>query len=88
MRLYPAEEMSLEGVDRLAEALEAPRGIRVERLLRRVFTPESADGAVTTRAIAALATELGLQPWRPPDPLPPIDEEEIRLVVWLGVAAN
>jgi Helicase conserved C-terminal domain/PLD-like domain/SNF2-related domain len=85
VRQYPAEEMSLEEVDRLVEALEAPRGMRVEHLLRKVFTPETAEGPATTRRIAALVKELGLQPWKAPEPLPPIDEAEIRLVVWMGV---
>lgn len=29
--------------------------------------------------------ELGLQPWQAPEPLDPIDEDEIDLVVWMGV---
>ena len=38
-----------------------------------------------TRRIAEVVRELGLQPWKPPDPLDPIEEEEVNLVVWMGV---
>ena len=78
-------EMTLEEQDRLVEALEAPRTLRIERALREVFTPETADGVETTRAIAERVREFGLQPWRPPEPLPRISEDEIALVVWMAV---
>lgn len=34
---------------------------------------------------AAKISELGLQPFRAPEPLPPIGEDEIHLVCWMGV---
>ena len=36
--------------------------------------------------IVKLVSELGLQPFQPPDPLPIIDREEVRLVCWMGVS--
>ncbi len=85
VRKFRAPEMTLDEVDRVADALEAPWGIRTERSLREVFTPETAKGEVTTRAIAAQVKLLGLQPWKAPEPLPPIDEDEVTLVVWMAV---
>lgn len=38
-----------------------------------------------TRRIADVVNELGLQPWKPPEPLDPIEEKEVNLVVWMGV---
>ena len=38
-----------------------------------------------TRRIAEVVRELGLQPWKLPDPLDPIEEEEVNLAVWMGV---
>jgi superfamily II DNA or RNA helicase len=78
-------DLALEEVDRLADSLEAPWGLRIENSLRKIFTPDTAQGDASTRQIAAWVKEQGLQPFRAPDPLPPIDEEEVRLVVWLGV---
>ena len=85
VRMHPAVSMSLEERDRVADALEAPWGIRQERRLREVFTPDQVTPGEMTRRIAEVVRELGLQPWTPPDPLDPIKEKEVNLVVWMGV---
>ncbi|MBI4542497.1 MAG: hypothetical protein HY705_05660 [Gemmatimonadetes bacterium] len=68
-------------------SLACPDGIRPEAL-RGIFTPETADGIASTRQIAELVRTLGLQPWKAPKPLPPIDEEDIVLVVWMAVESE
>ena len=78
-------DMTREDADRIVEALEAPWGLRVEKALRSVFTPETAEGEKTTRRIGEQVKLLGLQPWKAPEPLPPIDEDEVVLVVWMVV---
>lgn len=88
VRRHRPDDMTLEDLDRIADALEAPWGMRIERALRSVFTPEAASGETTTRAIADQVKPLGLQPWKAPEPLPPIDEEEVVLVVWMAVEAE
>jgi len=85
VRKYRPADMTLDQADRIADALEAPWGLRVERALREVFTPDTAGGEATTREIAERVKTLGLQPWKAPEPLPPIDEEEVVLVVWMAV---
>lgn len=85
VRQYPAEGMTREEIDRLVEALEAPRGQRTERELRKVFTRDTAKGSETTRVIADKVKELGLQPWKAPEPLPVIDLDEVELVVWMAL---
>lgn len=86
VRLHPADGLSVEERDRTADALEAPWGIRQERRLRDVFEPDRVDPGELTRRIAEVVAELGLQPWKPPEPLDPIEEDEICLVVWMGVS--
>jgi hypothetical protein len=85
VRRHRPTEMTLEEMGRIVEALEAPWGMRIERALREVFSPESAKGQATTVAIADRVKELGLQPWKAPEPLPPIDEDDVTLVVWMAV---
>ena len=85
LRRHIPAEVSRADVDRAVESLEAPWVSRTERALRAVFSPESAKGAETSRQILSLVKTLGLQPWRPPEPLPPIEEEDIVLVVWMAV---
>jgi hypothetical protein len=67
--------------------LEAPWGLRTEKALRAVFTPDTADGEKTSLAIADVVKSLGLQPWKAAEPLPPIDLDDIALVVWMAVEA-
>lgn len=86
VRMHAAPGMSVEERDRVADALEAPWGIRQERQLRDVFTDQVAPGEMTRR-VAEVVRELGLQPWKPPEPLDPIEEEEVNLVVWMGILA-
>ncbi len=83
IRKYPPAGMSQTQIDRLVESIEAPWAARIERQIR-----ECAENLTTFEASAAIASkvkELGLEPFKPADPLPPIDEEEIRLVCWLAV---
>lgn len=58
--------------------------IRHERLLRGVLVPDQVTAGEMTRRIAEVVKELGLQPWKSPEPLNPIDEHERDLVVWMG----
>lgn len=88
LRQHRPTEMSLEELDRVVESVEAPWGVRVERALREVFTPESSEGEAVSRKIVERVHELGLQPWRPPQALPPIDEDDIVLIVWMAVDAE
>ena len=85
VRKHMPVDMTREDADRIVEALEAPWGLRVEKALRSVFTPETAEGEKTTRRIGEQVKLLGLQPWKAPEPLPPIDEDEVVLVVWMVV---
>ncbi len=71
VRMHAASRLSAEERDRLADALEAPWGIRQERRLRQVFAPDDDAPGELTRKIADVVNELGLQPWKPPEPLDP-----------------
>lgn len=88
VRAFRPDEMTLEESDRIVASLEAPRGMRDERALRQVFIRETAAGAETTKAIAAFVRERGFQPFKAPEPLPPIDDDDIRLIVWMAVEAE
>lgn len=81
-------EMTLAEADRLVDILEAPYSLRIERSIRSVFNKETLEGIATTRALAEKVKELGLQPWKPPEALPPIDLEDVVLVVWMAVESE
>jgi hypothetical protein len=88
VRRFPPPEMTLEEIDRLTETLEAPWGMRIERSLRAVFPADAAAMPATSRRIVDWVREYGLQPWKAPEPLPPVDESEILLTVWMGIEAE
>lgn len=83
LRRHPPAGTTQEELNSLVEAVEAPWGVRIERQIREVLVVE--DPAAASAALAAKIRELGLQPFRAPEPLPPIGEDEIHLVCWMGV---
>jgi hypothetical protein len=85
LRKFPPPGLSLQELDRLVESVEAPWGARIERVLRESMDGKS--GIDTSTALVEKIRFLGLQPYRPPEPLPPIEEDDIRLVCWMAVDA-
>lgn len=85
LRKYPPPSLPQEKVDDLIEAIEAPWGARIERQIRQA--KESGEGVQASLAIAEVVHRLGLEPFRAPNPLPPIEEQDIRLICWMGVDA-
>jgi hypothetical protein len=83
LRKFPPPGLTQEEVDRLVESVEAPWGVRYERQIREAM--ESASGAAASTAIAETVRRLGLEPFKAPDPLPPIEEGDIRLICWMAV---
>lgn len=83
---FPPQDMTTEQVDVVLERLEAPWPRRVENAFRPIFTPEDEgrDPHEVSRAAVDKVHELGLTPYRAPEPLQPIDEDQVRLVCWMG----
>ena len=50
-----------------------------------MFATDRVAPGELTRRIVEVVHELGLQPWKPPEPLDPIEEDEVSLIVWMGV---
>jgi hypothetical protein len=88
VRKFTPPDMTLEQRSALVESLEAPRGQRDERALRHIFRPDSSQGEHTTREIKALVKERGWQRFIPPTPLPPIQADDVQVVVWMAVEAE
>jgi hypothetical protein len=61
------------------------RGARIENQIREAMG-ETPNAAAASRIVAAIK-RLKLQPFDAPEPLPPIDVEEVELVCWMGVVA-
>lgn len=85
LRRFPPPGVVQDELDRLIDALEAPWGLRIEKAIRDARGDKS--GAAASTAIADAIRALGLQPYSPPEPLPPIDEKEVLLVCWMATQA-
>ncbi|MDQ7841382.1 MAG: hypothetical protein RDU83_10185 [bacterium] len=71
-----------------------PRGLRPKALVLgsgpnalevAITESDRRPAAAVSGALVAKIRDLGLQPFRAPEPLPPIGEDEIHLVCWMGV---
>ncbi len=87
IRKYPPPDMQQQMLEEIYESVEAPWGRRYERELREVFKPE-VDSTKKSVMLIEKIRELGLQPFEAPKPLPPIEEEDIKLVCWLAISED
>jgi hypothetical protein len=84
LRQFPPPGISQEDIDKAIESIEAPWGVRIEKVIREAM--ENATGPAASAAIFEKVRLLGLQPYKAPSPLPPIEEDEILLVCWMGIS--
>ncbi|MDE2637215.1 MAG: phospholipase D-like domain-containing protein [Chloroflexota bacterium] len=85
LRANPPLDVTPAYLNAIVESLEAPLSRRLENSIREVFKPDSDDRLAVSAAIIAKVQELGLQPFRAPNALPPIDQDEIQLIAWMAV---
>lgn len=85
LREHPPHEISHDELIKIIESVEAPWGRRYERELREVYKQDIGPIKKSEKLIEKVK-ELGLQPFKAPEPLPPIDKEEVKLVCWLAIA--
>jgi hypothetical protein len=86
LRDYWPDDMTQEELQETVEAVEAPWGRRYERELREIYEDESLGPVEKSRKLVDKVENLGLQPFEAPDPLPPIEEDEVKLVCWMVIA--
>lgn len=85
VRQYPPRDIEQSRVERALDAIEAPCSRREENLLRAVFEREYPSFDVKSKAIIEEVERIGLEPFKPPTPLPPIQREEIHLLCWMAI---
>ena len=75
--------LTVEEADALVERLRAPYPERLLRPVRKVLSEGTEKEQVT--ALAELADHLGFTPSTRPQPLPPVNEEDIHLLCWIAI---
>jgi hypothetical protein len=86
VRKFPPLGMDQDAVDAVANSLEAPWGARIEYQVRDAMG-EAANAAAALRVVEVVR-RLKLQPYQAPEPLPPIEIDEVELVCWMAVFAS
>jgi hypothetical protein len=84
---HPADAKA-EEIDRALDVLESPWPRREEQLLRGWFENGSDAGTATSTRLVKSILATGLEPVRPPEPLPPITPDQVLLVCWMGIEAD
>ena len=70
---------------RALDIVESPWPRREEMMLREWFDDSSMEGPVKARSLIKQILSTGLEPFTQPEPLPPIDIEQIELICWLVI---
>ena len=83
----PADDDGLH-VNEALDILEAPWPRREELMLRDWFNADGAAAVEKARMLVSNIRKTGLEPFNQPQLLPPIEEADIDLICWMGVAAQ
>ena len=83
LRSYPPAELTQDEIDRTIDAICAPYPERIIRTFRVAMAAE--DPAEQASNVLSVVRSLGLEPYRPPQPLPEITPDDVHLVCWLAL---
>lgn len=86
LRDHWSDDMTHDELQETVDAVEAPCGQKYERELREIYEDEPLGPIEKSRELVDKVEKLGLQPFEAPDSLPPIEEDEVKLVCWMIVA--
>jgi len=67
------------------DAVEAPWSRREENQLRLEWNKDFETLQAKGRALVEEIERIGAEPFRPPEPLPPIEASETHLICWLAI---
>ncbi len=85
IRSHPPLNVSEDRVNRALDILESPWPRRDEIMLRNWFGSRESQGSGLAGFLIDQILETGLEATMPPPPLPPIEQEEVELLCWMGI---
>ncbi len=85
LRANSAADVEQERLHRCLDAVESPWPRREENLLRLAWEQEFETTAERARYIVEEVERIGAEPFHAPEPLPPIEMEEIHLITWMAI---
>ena len=84
LRRFPPVGVDTHALGAILNSVEAPWGARIERQIREVWEGKAVEHQKSALLVEKVR-ELGLQPYQAPQPLPPIDEDQVMLICWMAV---
>jgi hypothetical protein len=88
LRQTPPDDISDERIAEILDAVESPWSRREENAVRDVFEADYGTAAERSKALVNEIKRLGIEPFRAPEPLPPITPDEVHLIAWMGIEAR
>jgi len=85
LRGNPPADIERDRLHRCLDAVESPWPRREENQLRLAWEREFATAAERARHLVEEVERIGAEPYRAPEPLPPIEQHEIRLIAWMAI---
>ena len=88
LRNIPPSEVELPKFEAVLDAIEAPWSMREERQLRTVWEREYSSASAKASALIEEVERIGVEPHHAPDPLPPIETDDVNLVCWMALTST
>jgi hypothetical protein len=85
LRANPPPDIEQVRLHRCLDAVESPWPRREENLLRLAWEREFQTKAERGRHLVEEVERIGAEPFHAPEPLPPIEAEEIHLITWMAI---
>ena len=85
IREHPPPDVEQEQLHRCLDAVESPWSRREENQLRIVWNQDFDSPGEKSKALVDEIERIGAEPFQPPDPLPPIEADEIHLICWMAI---
>jgi len=88
LRDNPPGDVEQDRLERCLDAVEAPWSRREENQLRSAWLREFPSRRAKATALLEEIERIGAEPFHAPDPLPPIEQDEVQLICWLAIQAE
>lgn len=85
LRAHPPADIEQKRLHDCLDAIESPWPRREENQLRVAWERMLPTPAEKSKYLVEEVERIGAEPFRPPDPLPPIGIDEIHLVCWMAL---
>jgi hypothetical protein len=85
LRDHPPAEVEQERLNRCLDAIESPWPRREENLLRLAWEREFESDTDKAHHLIQEVEQIGAEPFHAPEPLPPIELDEIHPIAWMAI---